>query len=202
MKDGDYHQQPVKLRALALQQLCERTLLSIGEDVSAKYENLTEMVNEGGVEPWVPHPTVTPHPIASYSHPPPPSVPQVKEENKEERAKKAEVNKAEREAKALAKAAKEKVSEAWSQLLDAESALAAAKTKLNQATLQQAGVDEARDEVTGRDSDTAHGATAPRLLLPLLTTPLHFPPSGRREEGGRREGAREAREGEGAQGGG
>ena len=60
---------------------------------------------------------------------------QVKEENKEERAKKAEVNKAEREAKALAKAAKEKVSEAWSQLLDAESALAAAKTKLNQETV-------------------------------------------------------------------
>ena len=95
----------------------------------------------------------------------------MKEENKEERAKKAEVNKAEREAKALAKAAKEKVSEAWSQLLDAESALAAAKTKLNQATLQQAGVDEARDEVTGRDSDTGHTATAPRLRLPLLTAP-------------------------------
>ena len=47
LKDGDYHQQPVKLRALALQQLCERTLLSIGEDVSAKYENLTEMVSDG-----------------------------------------------------------------------------------------------------------------------------------------------------------
>ena len=77
----------------------------------------------------------------------------MKEENKEERAKKAEVNKAEREAKALAKAAKEKVSEAWSQLLDAESALAAAKTKLNQATLQQAGVDEARDEVAEKKED-------------------------------------------------
>ena len=67
MKDGDYHQQPVKLRALALQQLCERTLLSIGEDVSAKYENLTEMVNEGGVKPGVTPHTVTHHTIASYS---------------------------------------------------------------------------------------------------------------------------------------
>lgn len=77
LKDGDYHQQPVKLRALALQQLCERTLLSIGEDVSAKYENLTEMVNEGGVKPWVTPHTVTQHhrtPIPSHRthiHPPP-----------------------------------------------------------------------------------------------------------------------------------
>ena len=93
----------------------------------------------------------------------------MKEENKEERAKKAEVNKAEREAKALAKAAKEKVSEAWSQLLDAESALAAAKTKLNQATLQQAGVDEARDEVTGRVSNSRGRRPCP--LLRLLTAP-------------------------------
>ena len=71
LKDGDYHQQPVKLRALALQQLCERTLLSIGEDVSAKYENLTEMVkgpSNLGPRPTSSRTTPSHHTRNEYTH--------------------------------------------------------------------------------------------------------------------------------------